>query len=189
MQREKNVARHTVVGMPGIGDAAEMSEPFAGGELTDEAWITPLQPDVPRRGDEEKNENPVPAQQFPKTDARFAIKTGEQSENGCGVEQTVQALGHAGESRANPKANEPGASSAPALIATNRAIECTGDEGAKDRFWHHDSPEDESAAAAKMNQPGNKTAPRSAQPIADEKGECDARGHGEGDGQTHRRGR
>ena len=151
--------------------------------------MLPLQPDVPGRGDEQKNQNPIPAQQFAKPQARFAIKTAEQTEDRSRIEQAVQAFRHAGERNANPEANEPAAPALPSFVAANRAVNRAGDEGAEDRLRHDDAAEKKSAAATEMDQPGEKTAPRAAEPVANEKSERDGGDRGERDRQANRRGR
>src|SRR5262249_55060790 len=61
MQPEEDMARNVVVAMGSIRFPGEMNEPFAQSEMSNEIRHPQLQPNRPRRGDEEKNQDAVPA--------------------------------------------------------------------------------------------------------------------------------
>ena len=189
MEQEKNVTRHVIVAMSGIRLPGEMHEPFAGGELPEKPRVPPLQPEMPWSGDEKENQNPIPAQQFTKSKARFTIENGEQTQD-CGrVEKPVQAFRHAGERDKNPKANEPSSASPPPFVAADRTIKGAGNQGAEDRLGHDHATENKRATTTEMNESGNETAPRTTQAVANQESERDGSDRREGDGQAHRRGR
>ena len=99
----------------------------------------------------------------------------------------MQALGHAGEGGANPKTDKPGATALAPFVAADGAIDRARDEGAEKRLGHDDTPEEKSAAGAEMDEAGQKSAPRAAEPIADEKGQRDGGRCGERDREPGRR--
>ena len=166
-----------------------MDEPFARSELTDETRVLPFEANVPRRSDEQKNEDAVPAQQGAKPDARFPIKTGEQRQDRRGIKEAVQTFCHTGERGANPEADKPAPPPATAFVAADGAVNRSSDKSAEEWFRHNDPAEEKSAGATKMNQAGEKTAPMPAEAIADEKSERNTCEGGEGDGQAHGRSR
>ena len=166
-----------------------MHEPFPGCELAEETGMPPLQPDMPGGGEKEKNQDPIPAQEFAKPETRFPVKTGEQTEDRRGIKQTVQAFRHAGEGDENPKAHKPAAPPLPPFVPANRAVNRTGDKGAEDRLRHNDAAEEKSATTAEMDQPGEKTAPWATEAITDEESEGDGGENAEGDREASRGGR
>ncbi len=185
MKRAKSGARDIVVSVSAIGHAGEVHEPFPPRYLTEKSGMLPFHPEMPGRGDEKKNENSIPAQQFTETNAGLSEKAGEQAEHRRGIKQAVQAFRHAGEGRANPEADEPGTPARATFVAANRAIDRARDEGAEDRFRHNDAPEQKRSATAQVNEAGEEPVPRSAEPIPDQESERDGGDHGERNREAH----
>ena len=77
----------------------------------------------------------------------------------------------------------------PPFVAADRAVDRAGDKGAEDRLRHNDTSEEKSAATTEMNEPGEKSAPRTAEAVADEKSEGDRGEGGERDREADRRSR
>src|SRR5262249_43926132 len=60
VQSEKDMPRNVVVAMGRISLAGEMNKPFPQSEMGDEIRHSKLQPNGPRRGDQEKNQDAFP---------------------------------------------------------------------------------------------------------------------------------
>ena len=63
------------------------------------------------------------------------------------------------------------------------------DKRAEERLWHDDTVEEKSSAGAEMDESGEESTPRSAEPVADEKSERDRGAGRERHGEARGRGR
>ena len=68
----------------------------------------PFRPDVPRRDNQTKDRQVLPAQERAKSHPGFPIKDREQKKDRAGVNDPEQAFGETGERGTNPKSREPG---------------------------------------------------------------------------------
>ena len=181
---QKVPARDVIVGVRAICRAGQMNEPFPPRDVPEKSRVVPFDPDVPRECDEEKSQNPFPAEQSLEADPGLAIKTGEQTERRRRIKQAVQTLRHASERGANPEADEPAAAASASFIAADRAVDRPGNKGAEDWLRHDDPSEQKCPATTQLNEPREESAPRPAEAFADEKREHDRGEDGERDGEA-----
>ena len=99
----------------------------------------------------------------------------------------MEAFRHACNRATNPKTDEPGASAWPSFVTANRAVNRARDESAEERLGHENAVENKCPTTAELDESGEKAAPGTAQPVADEKGERDSRDGGEGEREAGRR--
>ena len=150
--------------------------------------MPPLQPDMPGGGEKEKIR--IPSQRkVRETGDALPGKNRKQTENRRGIKQAVQAFRHAGERDENPKTHKPAAPPLPPFVATNRAVNRAGDKGAEDRLRHNDAAKEKSTTTTEMDQSGEKTAPRAAEAITDDKSEGNGGQNAQRNGEAGRRGR
>ena len=187
MQGEEDPPRHIVVGVPGIRFAREMHQPFARRELLEETRMPPLQPNVPRRRDEQENRESRPSAAARETGSALPDKSTtaeEESPPDRAARAGFSSCRRAPRQIQNP-INHP---RRPAAVRSrgsrNRSRR---DERAEERLGHEDPAENKRAATAEMDQPRQKTAPRSAQPIADEESKRDRSDSGEREREPGRR--
>src|SRR5450755_2492688 len=113
---------------------------------------TLFRPDVPGSDDHNEKEQISPMQEEAKTQASFPKENREENANAREIAETFHAFAQAREAGAEPKPGEPRATELAPLITANRTKYCTGDEGAKNRFWCDGSAEQELATGTELDQ-------------------------------------
>src|SRR5437762_5380587 len=129
----------------------------------------PFRPGVPRRNNQYKNYQVIPAQQAAKAHAGFSIEYREQKKNRRWIHDTEQTFGQTGKGRANPKASKPGSPMTATLIAAQSGEDCARNKCAHKRFGHYDAREQKCATETEINQTGDEAAPVISEPFPNQK--------------------
>ena len=98
-------------------------------------------------------------EQETKAEPRFTEKYGEERDHAGRIKQAMNTFGQTSQRGADPKSEKPPVTKTTTLVTADSAKNRCGDEGAEKRFRHDDSPEQERAAGAEINQPSQKSAP------------------------------
>src|ERR1700730_12060978 len=114
----------------------------------------PFRPELPRQNHQQKERDITPVQQNAETHARFAKEDGEQRNDRCRVDETMNTLGQTSERTTNPETEKPMPATMSILVPAQRAKDRAGDNRAEDRLGHDDPRQKECPAGTKINQSG-----------------------------------